>query len=224
MAWHGLTDAQWEKIRPHLPLVRRSPKGGRPRVDDRRCFRGDLVDSLDRCAVERIADRVWSPFDLLPPAPAVGGGREITFAVAGLSGRTARPTTGKAGRVLCGRELRSRKKRGSCGRENQAGQGDQVDGRGRWRWYSARSVPGLGIPGGGPASRIRTSHCRRPDERPAPAVPRAPDCGPRVRQQRGAGVVQEQRCAADHSLPGEQHPGDGPGWSTPPSLRTPLDH
>jgi transposase len=42
MAWHGLTDAQWEKIRPHLPLVRRLPEGGRPRVDDRRCFEGIL--------------------------------------------------------------------------------------------------------------------------------------------------------------------------------------
>lgn len=42
MAWHQLTDAQWERIEPHLPRKTRSPKGGRPRVDDRRCFEGIL--------------------------------------------------------------------------------------------------------------------------------------------------------------------------------------
>ncbi len=37
-----LTDAMWEKIRPHLPARKRSARGGRPSADDRRCFEGIL--------------------------------------------------------------------------------------------------------------------------------------------------------------------------------------
>jgi|SRR5690606_22446699 transposase len=37
-----LTDAQWEAIRPHLPVVPNGPRGGRPRADDRSCFEGIL--------------------------------------------------------------------------------------------------------------------------------------------------------------------------------------
>jgi transposase len=42
MAWRGLTKTQWEAIRVHLPQPKASPRGGRPRVDDRRCFEGIL--------------------------------------------------------------------------------------------------------------------------------------------------------------------------------------
>ncbi len=44
MARHDseLTDEQWRKIEPLLPKVKRSPEGGRRRVDDRRCFEGIL--------------------------------------------------------------------------------------------------------------------------------------------------------------------------------------
>lgn len=42
MAWRELTEAQWAKIRPHLPTVKPSRKGGRPRADDRGCFEGIL--------------------------------------------------------------------------------------------------------------------------------------------------------------------------------------
>ena len=47
MAWRSLTDKQWEKVREHLP-VRKKPwrkkdrKGGRPPLDDRKCFEGIL--------------------------------------------------------------------------------------------------------------------------------------------------------------------------------------
>jgi transposase len=37
-----LTDAQWERIAPHLPIHVPSPKGGRPRADDRECLEGLL--------------------------------------------------------------------------------------------------------------------------------------------------------------------------------------
>ena len=42
MAWRGVTELQWLAIRPHLPRVVVSPKGGRPRADDRKCFEGVL--------------------------------------------------------------------------------------------------------------------------------------------------------------------------------------
>lgn len=37
-----LTDGQWERIAPHLPVHAPSPKGGRPRADDRACLEGLL--------------------------------------------------------------------------------------------------------------------------------------------------------------------------------------
>jgi transposase len=42
MAWRHLTDEQWEAVSKHLPKEKPSPKGGRPRVDDRRCLEGIL--------------------------------------------------------------------------------------------------------------------------------------------------------------------------------------
>jgi transposase len=37
-----LTDAQWQRLAPHLPEHPASPKGGRPRADDRACLEGIL--------------------------------------------------------------------------------------------------------------------------------------------------------------------------------------
>ena len=37
-----LTDEQWNRIAPHLPEHPPSPKGGRPREDDRECMEGVL--------------------------------------------------------------------------------------------------------------------------------------------------------------------------------------
>jgi transposase len=42
MAWRGLTKQQWDAIRVHLPQPKASTRGGRPRVDDRRCVEGIL--------------------------------------------------------------------------------------------------------------------------------------------------------------------------------------
>ena len=37
-----ITDAQWARIAPLLPRRKRNARGGRPRVDDRRCLEGIL--------------------------------------------------------------------------------------------------------------------------------------------------------------------------------------
>jgi transposase len=42
MGWTGVTDKQWEKIRIHIPPRTERKKGGRPPVDDRKCFDGIL--------------------------------------------------------------------------------------------------------------------------------------------------------------------------------------
>ena len=42
MAWRGLTKQQWDAIRMHLPQPKASARGGRPRVEDRRCVEGIL--------------------------------------------------------------------------------------------------------------------------------------------------------------------------------------
>jgi transposase len=42
MAWRQLSKQQWEAIRVHLPQAKASLRGGRPRVEDRRCFEGIL--------------------------------------------------------------------------------------------------------------------------------------------------------------------------------------
>lgn len=37
-----LSDADWSRVAPHLPAHPPSPKGGRPRADDRACLEGIL--------------------------------------------------------------------------------------------------------------------------------------------------------------------------------------
>jgi transposase len=42
MAWRRLTDVQWARLVEHLPAHPPSPRGGRPRADNRKCFEGIL--------------------------------------------------------------------------------------------------------------------------------------------------------------------------------------
>jgi transposase len=42
MSWRHFTDKQWENIKVHLPPPAPRPKGGRPRVEARKCFEGIL--------------------------------------------------------------------------------------------------------------------------------------------------------------------------------------
>src|SRR5437868_4048194 len=37
-----VSDQLWERVRPHLPVRRAQPQGGRPWVDDRECLEGVL--------------------------------------------------------------------------------------------------------------------------------------------------------------------------------------
>jgi transposase len=42
MPWRHLSEQQWARIKEHLPARTRSPRGGRPAADDRKCFEGIL--------------------------------------------------------------------------------------------------------------------------------------------------------------------------------------
>jgi transposase len=61
MAWRKLTTQQWDAIRGRPPQPGVSPRGGRPRVDDRRCFEGTPWILLTGAH--------WSE---LPPSASVG--------------------------------------------------------------------------------------------------------------------------------------------------------
>ena len=84
MTWRKLSDEQWQKIKEHLPVPQKKPKGGRPRADDRRCFEGILWilwtgaqwselprrygpkstvhDRLQRWTMEGTLEKLWRAF------------------------------------------------------------------------------------------------------------------------------------------------------------------
>ena len=98
--WRRLSDAQWERVRVHLPTVKPSAQGGRPRADDRQCFEGILWDPLDRRAVERADASVRELDDVLAPAADLGREWRAACVVAGLSRRTERRSEATVGRVF----------------------------------------------------------------------------------------------------------------------------
>jgi hypothetical protein len=110
-----------------------------------------------------------------------------------------------------------RRKRGRQNRPNQTGQGHKVDGTGRWRRYSAGSIPGRGVPGGG--------HTPRTDARESadPGQAATADCRSRLRQQRRAAPPRAAPHSADHPGPPQQYSGHGPRRPLPPPLSAPLD-
>src|SRR5207247_9201316 len=87
-------------------------------------------------------------------------------------------------------------KRGRRSRQDQEGQGNQVDASGRWPGYSAGSTPGLGQSERGQAPR--EDDRRGPGKAGASTGAAAVEAGPvgagsRLRQQRAAGTTGEAR-------------------------------
>lgn len=97
MAWRGLTKQQWAAIRVHLPEPKVSRRGGRPRVDDRRCFEGILWLLWPGAQWSELPRRYGKPLDLLAAAQAVGRERGAAQAVAGFLGPTQRPAKDSLG-------------------------------------------------------------------------------------------------------------------------------
>ena len=56
-----LTDAQWERISPHIPELERSPLGGRPPHSARACLEGVLFVLVTGCQWEKLPKCFPSP-------------------------------------------------------------------------------------------------------------------------------------------------------------------
>lgn len=67
-----LTDAQWAKIEPLLPKLKRSKLGGRPWADNRAVLDRDFVGLTNRRALAGSARPVPKPLDVLAAAALMG--------------------------------------------------------------------------------------------------------------------------------------------------------
>ena len=77
MSWRHFTDKQWEEIKVHLPPRPPRPKGGRPPVDERKCFEGILWILWAGAPWKRTAERIQSPQHLLETTATVGTGWDV---------------------------------------------------------------------------------------------------------------------------------------------------
>ena len=156
-----LTEAQWKKIAPLLPKPPKQRKGGRPWIENRRVLEG-ILWILRRAGP---AGEIPASFDLLAAAARLGGAGRLVEHLADVSKRVERAPAIAMERVVSGRQFCSSEKKGRWSRENQAGQGDEVDGGGRRPRSSFGKLPSLCIPGGSPA---RGNDARGDPRRPNP--------------------------------------------------------
>jgi hypothetical protein len=132
MAWRRLSKAQWEAIRVHLPPPKAAPRGGRPRVDDRRCVEGILWILWTGAHWSELPAGMAAP----PPAGAGSstGKRRVCCSRSGAPSWPRSTTSSScAGTNALPMGASSRRKKGTQGREDHTGQGHEVDGAGRWR-------------------------------------------------------------------------------------------
>ena len=167
MARYGrlLTDAQWEKIRPLLPKRRKRPHGGRPPADDRKVLEGILW-------ILRSGAR-WCDLPEEFPSPATCWRRlrdweeqEVWLEIwrTFLSELNERQQLKWSESFMDSSFAPAKKARWS--RENQAGQGDEVDGGGRRPRSFLGRLPSLCFPGGSPA---HGNDARGDPRRPSPS-------------------------------------------------------
>jgi transposase len=122
-----LTDEQWARIAPHLPVHPPSPKGGRPREDDRECLEGILW-----------LLRTGAPWQHITFGPSFGQHLLAQTPGMGWRGRTAgdprhsdqgTPRTWKVGprRAARGRHVHPGKKRGDEVGKTKVGKGMKLE-------------------------------------------------------------------------------------------------
>jgi hypothetical protein len=114
-------------------------------------LRRHSLDPLDGGALELAAAPVRQLDDLLAAAQAVGetGCCWPSGAPCSRPSTTARNCGGTSASWTA---ASPRRKKGRQSRPDQAREGPEVDGTGPWRGYSAGSIPGRGVPGGGDAA------------------------------------------------------------------------
>lgn len=180
MAWRHLTEAQWEQIRPPLPVAKRSSQGGRPPADVRCCFEGILWILWTGAPWSELPKRYGSPrtcWRRLREWEATGV--LLTLWRAFLAQLNDRQQLRWNECFVDGSVAPAKK--GAQSRTDQARQGHKVEGLGRWRGSSAGNIPGVGVPGGSPAPRSDPRHRRGDPPAPARASPQAArpaDCRP----------------------------------------------
>ena len=180
MAWRRLTEQQWKAIRVHLPQPKVSPRGGRPRVDDRRCLEGILWTLWTGAQWRELPRRYGRPSTCWRwRKPWEETGVLLKLWRAFLAQLNDQQQLRWDECCADGRFIPA-KKEGAESRHDQAGQGHEVAGYGRWHEYSAGSRPGGGCPGGSHAPRTDPRHGRRRaagQARATPQTARAPDGG-----------------------------------------------
>jgi len=176
-----LTDEQWERIQPLLPRLPKNPQGGRPWADNRRVLEGILW-------MLRTGAR-WQDLPEQYPSPPTCWRRLQRWEKEGVGwtsgGRFLANSTNAARLIGAKRSLMAvllRRKRGRPSRQNQAGQGHEVDGGGRRPGSSSGKPASLCIPGGSPARGHPGSH-----PGPATAEAGAGNCRQGLRQRPAAG-------------------------------------
>jgi hypothetical protein len=178
MAWRGLRS---DNGKPFASISRRKCH---PEVDARASTIGAVVRvSSGSCG--RAPNGANCPGDMAVPAPAGGGSRPgkrpgCSSSSSGPSWPSSMTSRRSVGTNASPMVALSRRKKGPQGRHDQARQGHEVDGGGRWRGYSVGSIRGGGFPGGGHPPRTDARYHRsRPAGHagPAPQATRAFDCG-----------------------------------------------
>jgi transposase len=171
MAWRRLTRAPWEALCAHLPQPKAAPRGGRPRVDDRRCREGIRWTGAPWSALPRRYGSPSTCWRRLKHWEETGG--LLTLWRAFLAQLNDQQKLRWDECVAEGSFVPAKK--GAQGRHDQAGQGHEVDGSGRWRGSSVGSRPWTRRP------RRRSPPSSRPSPRSRPggrANPGDPGSGP----------------------------------------------
>ena len=217
-----LTEQQWKKIEPLFPRLPKNPRGGRPWIENRRVVEGILWIL-----------RSGAPWKYLPkeyPHPSTCWRR--------LRDWEEQCVWLDIWRTFLG-ELNERQqlkwsesfldgsfapaKKGRWGRQNQAGQGDEVDGGGRRRGSSSGKPPSRCIHGGSPTRRGDARGDPSPDAGPAAAKAGAGDRRQGLRQRSVAGAVGTPPHRTDRAAPPEPPQTADAGWSCAAPLPASLD-
>jgi transposase len=132
MAWRRLTRQQWAAIGVHLPQPKATSRGGRPRVEDRRCLEGILWVLWTGAQWSELPRRYSSPSTCWRRLYS-GKRRGCCSSSGGPSRPNSMTRRSSAGMHALLMGALSPPKKGGQGRQDETRQGDQVDGSGQWR-------------------------------------------------------------------------------------------
>src|SRR5712692_4507154 len=205
MAWRRLTDVQWARLKEHLPTHPPSPRGGRPRADDRKCFEGILWILWTGAP--------WSELPRKYGSPTTCWRRLFTWEEDGTLLNLWRA-------FLADLNDREKLRWDECFADGSFAPAKKGGPK------SARRSEAK-VRSGCFWSMARVLRCCRdayPSTRQTPMLSRPPDRRPGLRQLCSATLVEDPRHRAHHSGKKQQQPGDAPGWPKTATVWSPLDH